>query len=311
MGDLISVIIPVYKVEAFLERCLTSVIKQTYRNLEIILVDDGSPDNCPQMCEEWAARDSRIRVIHKENGGLSSARNAGMDIASGDYIGFVDSDDWIEPEMYERLYTLLSGSGADMSLCDIQLDKYERPIRQPKHIKAEIWGRKECLDCFFRINGEKSNTGVYRYLLDKRAFGNYRFVEGMVNEDVHAAYFFSSRCRKAAVTNEVFYHYFQNPKGITLNTFSDNKLDFIKMWEYVAEMVEKEMPEYSEACAMNVKRAYFTLLSRMQIDGYDKKNEHYVSVHKDLKKKVRDFYPELMRWKMPISRKLLLTLLVI
>ena len=93
--SLISVIVPVYKVENFLDRCVESIVGQTYENLEIILVDDGSPDNCPAMCDEWAEKDSRIRVIHKENGGLCSARNAGMDIAAGDYLGFVDSDDCI------------------------------------------------------------------------------------------------------------------------------------------------------------------------------------------------------------------------
>ena len=93
--DLISVIVPVYKVEKYLDKCVQSIVDQTYRNLEIILVDDGSPDNCPAMCDAWAEKDDRIRVIHKENGGLSDARNAGMAIATGEYIGFVDSDDWI------------------------------------------------------------------------------------------------------------------------------------------------------------------------------------------------------------------------
>ena len=93
--DLISVIVPVYQVEEYLDRCVQSIVDQTYTNLEIILVDDGSPDRCPQMCDEWAKRDSRIRVIHKENGGLSDARNAGMQAASGTYIAFVDSDDWV------------------------------------------------------------------------------------------------------------------------------------------------------------------------------------------------------------------------
>ena len=96
---LVSVIVPVYKVEKYLDKCIESIVGQTYENLEIILVDDGSPDNCPTMCDEWAQKDSRIKVIHKENGGLSSARNAGLDACTGDYIGFVDSDDWIEPDM--------------------------------------------------------------------------------------------------------------------------------------------------------------------------------------------------------------------
>ena len=119
MGELISVIIPIYNVEAYLDECIASVIAQTYSNLEIILVDDGSPDNCPQMCDEWAAKDSRIRVIHKENGGLSDARNAGIDIATGEYIAFVDSDDWIEPEMYEIMLAALKNENADICACNI------------------------------------------------------------------------------------------------------------------------------------------------------------------------------------------------
>ncbi len=100
---LISVIVPVYNVEKYLNQCVESIVNQTYRNLEIILVDDGSPDNCPQMCDDWAKKDAHIRVIHKENGGVSSARNAGLDVCKGEYIAFVDSDDWLESDMYETM----------------------------------------------------------------------------------------------------------------------------------------------------------------------------------------------------------------
>ena len=122
MGELISVIIPIYNVEAYLDECIASVIAQTYSNLEIILVDDGSPDNCPQMCDEWAAKDSRIRVIHKENGGLSDARNAGIDIATGEYIAFVDSDDWIVPEMYEKMLAALKTENAATCAWNMRLE---------------------------------------------------------------------------------------------------------------------------------------------------------------------------------------------
>ena len=99
----ISIIVPVYKTEQYLDRCVESIVNQTYNNLEIILVDDGSADNCPAMCDKWAEKDNRIKVIHKENGGVSSARNAGIDAASGEYIGFVDGDDWIDTDMYDFL----------------------------------------------------------------------------------------------------------------------------------------------------------------------------------------------------------------
>ena len=118
-GPLISVIIPIYRTEKYLHRCLDSVISQTYTNLEIILVDDGSPDNCGKICDEYAAKDKRVRVIHQANQGLPGARNTGLEIATGEYIGFVDSDDYIEPDMYEYLYGLIIKDKAAFSMCNV------------------------------------------------------------------------------------------------------------------------------------------------------------------------------------------------
>lgn len=103
MEKLLSVIIPIYNVEPYLDRCMESIVNQTYKNLEIIMVDDGSPDNCPELCDQWQRKDVRIKVIHKKNGGLSDARNAGLDIASGEYIAFVDSDDFVDLDMYRSM----------------------------------------------------------------------------------------------------------------------------------------------------------------------------------------------------------------
>lgn len=113
----ISVIVPVYKVEQYLDRCVESLVRQTFPDIEIILVDDGSPDGCPGMCDAWAARDARIRVVHKENAGLGYARNSGMDAAVGRFIGFVDSDDYVEPDMYERLHDAAVRENADLAMC--------------------------------------------------------------------------------------------------------------------------------------------------------------------------------------------------
>ena len=112
--DLISVIVPIYKVKKYLNRCIDSVINQTYNNLEIILVDDGSPDSCPQICDEYAKKDKRIKVIHKQNGGLSDARNAGLDIASGDFVSFIDGDDYIHPQTYEIVMDVINKCPAEM-----------------------------------------------------------------------------------------------------------------------------------------------------------------------------------------------------
>ena len=120
MNWLVSIIVPIYKVEPYLDRCVQSIVNQTYKNLEIILVDDGSPDNCPAMCDAWAEKDSRIRVIHKENGGVSSARNAGLDMATGDYITFVDADDSLDCGALESLYFLVDTYHAEVSACGFE-----------------------------------------------------------------------------------------------------------------------------------------------------------------------------------------------
>jgi glycosyltransferase involved in cell wall biosynthesis len=113
-GNLISVIVPIYKTEKYIRRCVDSILMQTYKNLEIILVDDGSPDKCPEICDEYAKKDNRVKVIHKQNGGLASARTAGLDMATGCYIGTVDSDDWIENQTYETAMAIMQKHNPDL-----------------------------------------------------------------------------------------------------------------------------------------------------------------------------------------------------
>lgn len=122
MEQTISVIVPVYKVEAFLRQCIDSIVNQTYRHLEILLVDDGSPDDCGKICDEYAEKDNRIRVFHTSNQGLSSARNFGLQNAAGEFVSFVDSDDWLEPDMYETLLERMEAAGADVSVCGYWFD---------------------------------------------------------------------------------------------------------------------------------------------------------------------------------------------
>ena len=126
-NPLISVIVPIYNVEEYLNRCVESIVNQTYQKLEIILVDDGSPDNCPRMCDDWAKKDSRIKVIHKENGGLSDARNAGMKITTGEYISFIDSDDYIETCMIEILYEAIKKYDCDIASCRVRIVMDDKP----------------------------------------------------------------------------------------------------------------------------------------------------------------------------------------
>lgn len=127
---LISVIVPIYKVEQYLNRCVQSIVDQTYKNLEIILVDDGSPDNSPAMCDAWAEKDDRVQVVHKKNGGVSSARNAGLDAANGAYIGFVDGDDYIEPDMYAQLLQAIQKIPVTWQFAGITITKMQLLFRR-------------------------------------------------------------------------------------------------------------------------------------------------------------------------------------
>ena len=184
MPDLISIIVPVYKVEAYLDECVQSLVSQTYKNLEIILVDDGSPDKCPQMCDEWAKKDSRIRVIHKPNGGLSSARNAGLDVAKGGYIGFVDSDDFFDSKMYEVLYEGLTRS-PNIGISAIQFLKYEAgksEIYNPEwDIKSDILIKSK--DFGLLTLKQAICYAATNKLYKKEVIGGTRFREGKANED--------------------------------------------------------------------------------------------------------------------------------
>lgn len=149
--QMLSIIVPVYKVEKYLRQCLDSIVNQTYENLEIILIDDGSPDNCGKICDEYAQRDNRIKVIHKENGGLSSARNIGTQIAKGEYITYVDSDDWLDKNMYSELISALEKYNLDMVRCEAYTsDGINKEIILPKEeYKNKIFYDKEILYRYF------------------------------------------------------------------------------------------------------------------------------------------------------------------
>ena len=305
---LISVIIPVYNVEKYLDRCLESVVNQTYRNLEIILVDDGSPDNCPKMCDEWAKKDSRVVVVHRENGGASAARNDGLSVAKGDFITFVDSDDWIHTEMFEVLYCMLLENNADISMCNLEMVSNSNIKIDSNNNKMITWSRDEGLDYFFRIHGEKSNHAVWGRLIKKNILKGYSFLEGRMNEDIHTSYWLAFKCNKTVYSNRKMYYYFHNSSGVTNSKITRKKLDLLYVWDIVSKMVDENTPEYRSACDMNLKRARFTLLSQMFLNGYDKEDSFLKETKVSLKKEVRASFFDLLKWKMPLSRKILLIL---
>ena len=183
----VSVIISVYKVESFLDYCVKSVVNQTYKKLEIILVDDGSPDNCPQICDEWALRDSRIRTVHRVNGGLSCARNTGLSVATGDFIVFLDSDDWIAPNTVEYSLKLLKENYADLvqyQIYETSVESYS--VHQPKVKNTICKNRDEIIQFYMTstTSGVGGDYSVCQCLFPKWALEGESFRIGKINEDI-------------------------------------------------------------------------------------------------------------------------------
>lgn len=212
MNDLISIIVPVYNVEEYIEKCVNSIINQTYKNIEIILVDDGSKDNSGKICDELKQKDSRIKVIHKENGGLSDARNAGLKIANGDYIGFVDSDDYIKEDMFEILYKLNKEHNADISIVSF----YE--IYKGKVIGVRDSKKLEELNKIQAIKELLIDTKIQSYawnkLFKKQLFENIEFPKSKNFEDIATTLLLFEKANKVALLEEPKYYYVRRDNSI-------------------------------------------------------------------------------------------------
>lgn len=212
-SELISVIVPVYKAEKYLDECVDSIVNQTYQDLEIILVDDGSPDRCPEMCDEWARKDPRIIVIHKENGGASSARNAGLGIANGTYIGFVDSDDCIKSDMYERLWSALRNSDKKVACCRIAGSRHllQAP-NHPDYPRVKQYNVKDTVEGILR---GWAGTSFCRRLCHRSVFERIRFPEGEVNEEYPIIFPATVLGGGMVHVWEFLYYYRPSPSGVT------------------------------------------------------------------------------------------------
>lgn len=174
----LSIIVPVYKVEKYLPRCIDSILAQTFGDFELILIDDGSPDGCGRICDEYARKDKRIVVIHQKNMGVSAARNAGLDIARGRYIGFVDSDDWIEPQMYEVMMDAIRENGADMAVCGVRYADEDGKFTRADRLSAGVYSRDGLLEDVFAMPN-KLGGGCCNKVFDASKTASVRFKVGM------------------------------------------------------------------------------------------------------------------------------------
>lgn len=249
--DMISVIIPVYEVEQFLDKCIKSVICQTYNNLEIILVDDGSLDRSGSICDKWAKQDFRIKVIHKENGGLSDARNVGLQIASGKYVSFIDSDDWISPKMFEILIEQFQENNfCDVSICKIKKVYTENDVIESEDKKNTflISGKEALKELIY----DHMSQVVWNKLYRKSLIENIYFEVGKYHEDEFWSYQVMGKARMVALTNYVGYFYRQRQGSIMGEKYSVRRLDAIEAKCRRQIYLESYYPEFTSIGKINL-----------------------------------------------------------
>lgn len=290
MNPLISIIVPVYNVEKYLPKCLDSIMNQTYKNLEIILVDDGSTDNSGIICDKYSEGDRRIKVIHKENGGLSDARNKGLDIAKGEYVGFVDSDDYIAEDMYEYLYAFILENNLDVAMC-ASCDVYEDKIIYPKNFESIILDKKEKIieNIFINPFGGAA-VSVCSKLFKYDVIKNIRFDFGKTYEDVYFLLKWIANTNNFGRGDKVKYYYVQRGESITHQKFYNDKiLDVVDGYKKNYKIISQKYPEATKAAEVRLWWAYRVAIGRIY-DCKDYKENTLVAqkIQNELRKNLID-----------------------
>ena len=258
--DLISIIVPVYGVEKYLHACVDSILAQTYQNLEVILIDDGSPDNCGVICDEYALCDGRVKVIHKPNGGAASARNKGLDAARGDYICLIDSDDWVSHDFVEKLYQKLTQAQADISVCSFtnvfRNGETANPMPYPV---LEAMSQVQFLERFLTdwTSGMATNKMFKSSLLP-----DVRYAEGHKIDDEFFTYRVIARCRRLAHSDRRMYAYRQQPGSVMHLSFALSRLQAVDAKEQRLELLEQQFPELVPLAKTNL---WYTCLYQGQM----------------------------------------------
>lgn len=239
---MLSIIVPIYNVEKYLNKCVDSILRQTFTDFELILVDDGSPDKCGEICDFYEKKDRRVKVIHKKNGGLSSARNAGIDIAKGEYIGFVDSDDYIEPFMYERLITSLQKNDCLLAVCAINyVFEDGKTICKVENEKDQVFDFSAAI---LEMNTYRLfDMGAWSKVYHKSLFHNLRFPVGKLSEDFYIMYKIFDRAQKISYVATPCYNYLQRQNSISRNTKINHDFEYAAKEQM--EYLETKYPELS------------------------------------------------------------------
>ena len=306
---MISVIVPVYKVEKYLRQCLDSLINQTYRNIEIILVDDGSPDNCGSICDAYAMADDRIKVIHKPNGGRGSARNAGMDIATGDYLAFVDSDDWLDLDTFEVWHKIAAETGADIvegSYRHYRPWKPEAPIQEsPNTLTTTTYTGAEALERLYASTTAFSDIAImiWNKLYKASILKKLRFLENCMNEDVGFVPQALYAAKKVVKYDRSFYTYnihigADSARGASISVFSiDSILNNKKL--VMDFFAQKDLDTIRH---ITRSAYYYTLADAYYQCWCRKKEKDFAQRRKELRREIKCNKKELWHMQSPASK---------
>lgn len=268
MFEKVSVIVPIYKVEKYIKECIESIINQSYKNLEIILIDDGTPDNCGIICDDYSIIDKRIRVIHKKNGGLSSARNAGLDIATGGYILFVDSDDTISTNMIFEMVEVSQKYNADIVCCDFGINSLKKCTDSEQKIYA--MSKEQAIINLFDEVGYKFYA--WNKLYKSEILKNIRFPEGRIYEDIKTIYLAFKQANNIVYLKKELYAYRIRQDSITNSEFSNKIYDLVHSINFVINDIQKEKSLYKNTISGYI-RYYCYFINNALINNSNIKEE--------------------------------------
>lgn len=299
MGDLVSVVVPIYNVQDYLRECIDSIINQTYANIEIILVDDGSPDECGQICDVYASQDKRIQVIHKKNGGLSDARNCGMAKATGQYITFVDSDDFIHIRYIEILLELAKDKQADIVAGDFSLfresDEHQDKVIEENEIgQAQILSSMHLYDDNFINRMTMRLTVAWGKLYKRELWNGIQYPVGKIHEDTFTTWKLMEKAQKVVYVEEPLYYWRENLNSITRGEFSLAHLIGLNAYQEQLEyFIQEKKQRYIEIVFAEYMEMFFWCYNRMNDNNmemkplkpylqYIRKNLHFLKISKNL-----------------------------
>lgn len=307
--ELVSLIIPVYRVEKFLDRCMESVLNQDYHNLEIILVDDGSPDSSPEICDRYAESDKRVKVIHKNNGGQSSARNAGLKISSGKYVNFLDSDDWIARDTISYAISLITKYEADAVQYDYaHVSSEEDKIDNPKE-NIEIQKGNTILEDYMMTVIKTGSYSMVRCFFKKSVLEGLFFREGKNSEDLDFKFKVLSRCKLIVVSNQFKYYYFQSPTSTSNGGLRKGDYDLYDAANILLDVAKKtKIPNVIKLAEVKKARTPFSLLCKLAYFGVNDSSIDKRLVVRELIKEHRINASKLLYSPIPLSRKILVLL---